>query len=496
MGDIYAMTCFCNGQCGLAGEAFNLLSSGKLPEAYEKAHDAILNAPNCARLNGVLGIVYLNTGRPEYAEYHFRKAREIEGDNAKVLANLGDAFQAQGKLDAALTAYEDAENIEPKFNQAILGIGKVYELEGNNGQAIPFATEGLNASPNHPFARQLMVNVNPELAETVLTGENITGPEILLRGRIRERNGDYKGAWADYVEGNRRIRENGHTYKPKLARTFADNMKLFTTRETMKALANAGAFASTPIFITGYPRSGTTMIEQALSMSDNVEAGDELRYISDIADMAPRVLMSKMPYPFCLNEIRLADRQPLFKMLRDYYINQANLGAEYELRKKTDKMPLNEVHMPLIRLLFPNAPILYVQRHPLDIIVSNFSNYLTHGHNQSFDLISCAMHYALVDELVQHYIKKWISFCVIRYEDFIKHPHVTLRTVSGYVGIEYDESMVEFNKNPRYARTASYAQVKKPLYDKSIGRYKNYLTELEPVLPIVRHIIEREGYEV
>jgi hypothetical protein len=187
----------------------------------------------------------------------------------------------------------------------------------------------------------------------------------------------------------------------------------------------------------------------------------------------------------------------VLNQLRDYYLSRAaQLGIwEQGARFFTDKMPLNETHLGLIHLLFPHSPIIYVRRHPLDILISNFSNFLTHGFQQAFDLKTSASHYAMVDDLLEHYRRELdLNFLEVRYEDLVADQEKHVREMLSFVGVEFDPRCLAFEKNQRYARTASYAQVTEKLYGSSVYRYKHYRRHLDEAVEILKPIMERHGY--
>ena len=152
----------------------------------------------------------------------------------------------------------------------------------------------------------------------------------------------------------------------------------------------------------------------------------------------------------------------------------------------TDKMPLNETHLGLIGLMFPQAPVIHVVRHPLDVVLSVFSNQLTHGFYCANGLETIARHYALIADLVEHYRSNMtLKYLPIRYEDVVDEQEIHVRRMLSFVGAKFDKACLEFHKNTRYARTASYAQVTEKLYDSSRYRYRKYLAHLKPVIPIL-----------
>ncbi|MDE2390263.1 MAG: sulfotransferase, partial [Rhodospirillales bacterium] len=163
----------------------------------------------------------------------------------------------------------------------------------------------------------------------------------------------------------------------------------------------------------------------------------------------------------------------------------------------TDKMPLNEMYLGLISLLFPQSPIIHVLRHPLDVVLSVYSNHLMHGYFCAAQLESIAAHYNLVADLMQHYRQNLaMRYLPVRYEEMVTDQEAQVRKLLEFIGVEFDPRCLSFEKNTRYARTASYAQVAEKLYDRSRYRYRPYLKHLAPVVEVLRPVIERLGYSV
>jgi hypothetical protein len=163
----------------------------------------------------------------------------------------------------------------------------------------------------------------------------------------------------------------------------------------------------------------------------------------------------------------------------------------------TDKMPLNETHLGLIHLLFPQSPVVHLIRHPLDIMVSVFSNGMSHGLNCAAQLETAAKHYALIFDLVQHYLEVLpVRYKAVRYEDLVTDQEAEVRSLLDFIGEPFDARTLAFHQNVRPARTASYAQIAEPLYDRSRYRYRNYLKHLQPIIPILQPAITKLGYTI
>jgi hypothetical protein len=329
------------------------------------------------------------------------------------------------------------------------------------------------------------------------------GPvEASEKGRLLDKIGRHKEAFAAFAEAKRTLREiTGLAYRAEEAEALAGRLKAFFVAPRLKILprADVRSDVAQPIFIVGFPRSGTTMVEQTLSAHPMIAAGDELPVVNELTGLMPRMFDSPLSYPDALAELWMGDRLEGLENLRDYYLQRARqLGALGEGASWfTDKMPLNETHLGLIGLVFPEAPIIHVVRHPLDVVLSVFSNHLTHGFYCAYDLTTIARHYVLIMDLVEHYQREMdLRYLRVRYEDVIDDQEARVREMLAFIGLAFDPRCLAFHENRRYARTASYAQVTEKLYDRSRYRYRAYRDELDPVIPALEQTIRRLGYSV
>jgi len=490
-----------------------LLGRGDVGGALRHARNALRIAPQNAQAHYLMGMALTEAQRPAIGEYHYLRALELAGTrNPVVLANLALCLKNQGKMQAARALYAESLQAEPDNLNVLLGAARLEEADRDAPAALALLDRAEAAHPGNPSVLLLRAVVLGRLGDTdgalaaldrIAASKATIGPgEYLEKGRLLDRAGRYAEAFEAFVAGKARLREvSGHTYNEAYALQHTQRLKGFFTAERLATLPRATRRndAAQPLFVLGFPRSGTTLLEQSLSAHPRIAAGDELPFIGELTQLMPRLLDSPLTYPEALAELWMGDHREDLDNLRDHYLRRvAQLGVVPAGKAWfTDKMPLNETDLGLIHLLFPHSPLLHVTRHPLDVVLSVFSNLLTHGYYCAYALESAAQHYALIADLVEHYLQELKPrYLRVRYEDLVDRQEQTLRQVLAFVGEEFDPGCLDFHENRRYARTASYAQVTEKLYDRSRYRYRNYLPQLAPVLPILRPVIERLGYEV
>jgi tetratricopeptide (TPR) repeat protein len=490
------------------------LNKGNVLEAEHHARNAIRIAPENPQSHNLMGIALTEANRPHTGEYHYRKVLELTRTrDPATVANLAWNLKNQGRIDESRTLYSEAASAEDGLH-ILLGWARMEEADRNLDRALELLDRAEQIAPDNPsilLLRAVAYGRNRDYRRALAVLDRLaekSGPdglganELLEKGRLLDQMGRYDEAWEAFSEGKRLCRERGGlVYRDEGAQQQIERLEGFFTEGRMRTLPRAASRDDTaqPIFILGFPRSGTTLVEQTLSAHPRISAGDELPFVHEITDAMVRTLNSPLSYPEALAELWMGDRRHGLDELRDYYLGQVErLGiVEAGAVWFTDKMPLNETHIGLIALMFPRAPLIHVVRHPLDIMLSVFSNNLTHGFYCAFALETAALHYRRVMELVEHYRSVLtLRYLPIRYEDIIDNQEQSVRRMLDFIGESFDPACVSFHENRRYARTASYAQVTEPLYDRSRYRYRHYLKHMQPAVELLAPVIERLGYSV
>jgi tetratricopeptide (TPR) repeat protein len=431
-----------------------------------------------------------------------------------LLANLAWNLKNQGKMAESRKLYAESFAVAPTIPQTLIGWARMEETDRDfkrSNELLDLA-EGLDPGNQSVLLQRAVLRGRTKDYDAALAildrlegqshSDGLGTNELLEKGRLLDKMGRFDEAFAAFAAGKQKgVLLSGSVYLDDYARQLARRLTQYFTADRLKIVPRAQPIETgpRPLFILGFPRSGTTMVEQTLSAHPRISAGDELTFINDITNLMPRMLNSPLAYPEALADLWMGDQREGLDNLRDYYLQRARqLGiVEAGATWFTDKMPLNETHLGLIALMFPEAPLIHVLRHPLDIVLSVFSNHLTHGFYCANALETIARHYVLIMDLVEHYRREMVlKYLPIRYEDIVDDQEPNVRRMLSFVGVGFDKRCLTFHENKRYARTASYAQVTEKLYDSSRYRYRHYLKHLAPVIPILEPAIYRLGYTI
>ncbi|WP_172448618.1 tetratricopeptide repeat-containing sulfotransferase family protein [Caulobacter mirabilis] len=455
-----------------------------------RRHDALAAAETAARLDPgnpqthlTLGALLSEAGGLAPGEHHLRQALVHAGEHPAILAPLALNLLTQGQLDEAEPLYEKLERLGALDVPALAHWAKLREARGDLDGAHRLLDRAEAGGGDVRLGRAVVLARGGRAAEAVALLDapgprSLSADAQLERGRLRDRLGRHDEAWADYVSAKARLsQETGRRYEAgavgdrlsRLQRAFAHPaMPVSTVREERPL----------PVFILGFPRSGTTLVEQVLSSHSQVRAGGELPFLAELED------------------VDLGDLTTAAVHLRDHYLTRAEA---YGLRRPgarwfTDKMPLNDIWLPLLRLAFPDSPIIRVRRHPLDVAVSMLSHHLTHGFDCGYRIEDIFAHMRAMQTLSEAYDAAAGAPFTLRYEAFVADQEALTRQMLALLDLPLEPACLTFHESRRYAPTPSYAQVTEPLNDRSVGRWRRHADRLAPFLPALAELLEAQGY--
>lgn len=489
-----------------------------LPKAEASARQAMALNPMNAQAHNLLGMLYSDLFMPEEAEFHFRQVLLLHEPLSPLCVNLANAYKNMGRLREAESFFRQALYLDPNNVDGLLAWVRMEEARAQIEQAwelLKRVPDNLKEAPGVLLAQSALHRrgKNFDTALEVLETIAANNPQfaqlsayLYEKGEVLDAKGDFDAAFKSFVAANDAARAMGNReYNTEYQVNMANRMKAIFTRSAMAAMREATVIEplppemSSPIFIVGFPRSGTTLVEQMLTRHSNISAGDELPYIWRLTQLASHMTGSSKPYPECFENLLLPQHSHALRKFRSFYVSNVEVRNIVEAGKSrfTDKMPLNETNLGLIHLIFPEAPIVHLVRHPLDVVLSSFFHDLTHGGNCAYQLETTARHYALIFDLIQHYKTELdLKYHAVRYEDIVDDTETKIRGLIDFLGEPWEDQCLNPHENKRYARTASYAQVKEKIYTRSRFRYLNYLEHLKPILPILQPAIEKLGYTI
>ncbi|KPK49726.1 MAG: hypothetical protein AMS22_13290 [Thiotrichales bacterium SG8_50] len=469
-------------------EAYNIEKRYRL--AVESAQKALTLDPDSIDVQTSLLDIYSSYGFWDRGEKIINRLIELAPDNIGVLIQLANVYERKNELEKSKALIEQILALKPDATAPRVLQAKILRREKHLEEAMQLISE---------VESRLPTDCHTDACKNLLNE----------KGNILDKMGRYDEAFDHYRRAAKIRSEIKHGRIPlsELINSFRKQIEFFS-KEKLENLPvydfETGDQKRGPIFIVGHPRSGTTLLEQILASHPHIEAGDELPFMHEIKEMAEKDLNIKKGYPLYLDamiEQGYQDKnQDQIRAWREYYFSRAD---ELEISKKigairfTDKMPSNLLVTPLIRMIFPESPIIHIVRHPMDSCLSSMFSNFAKGHSWCNDINDAANYYRATTELATHLKNNMkMNYFEIRYEDLVDDQEHWSRKVIEFVGEVWDDKVLSFHETRRLARTASYEQVTKKIYTSSRFRYKNYERHLGQALEILRPAIEYYGYEV
>jgi tetratricopeptide (TPR) repeat protein len=294
-------------------------------------------------------------------------------------------------------------------------------------------------------------------------------------GKLYDSKKQYRKAFEHYRSGN----ELKHArYDPVEHVRKIDTIISTYSADMMAAMPRSGIRSERMVFVVGMPRSGTSLVEQVLSSHPDVFGAGELTYINQ----QTRTLDASAGYPQCVPKLT---QQALTENARNYLERISELSPD--ALRVIDKMPGNFAYLGYIELLFPGARIIHCKRDPLDTCLSNYFQNFSSLLYYAYNLTNLGAFYKNYTRLMEHWQKAiTLPMIEVQYEDMIADQEGGSRRIVEFCGLEWDEQCMNFHKADRYVATASYDQVRRPMYKSSVARWKNYEKYIGPLIDALK----------
>lgn len=441
-------------------------------------------------------------GRDAEALAHLEEAARLAPADPDLQIKLALERQFAWQMDGAEAALRRAAQLDPSLDEAYVLLAMHLEhmnKPGEFAQVIDAAQAGKVGAGTLHFLNALVCRRDGRFAEGLAELDAVP-PDLEpirvahLRGQCHDRLGDADKAFESFAEMNR-LQKEDPSEPVRRASEFREALLLNRAQVTPQWYAGwrretAGDGRESPVFLLGFPRSGTTLLDTMLMGHPRVQVLEERPLINRVEKEVGG--LNKLPG---LSAAEIAK-------LRDSYFDEArrwiNLRDDALL---VDKNPLHLNKVPYIHRLFPEARFILALRHPMDVLLSCYiTNFRLNNAMANFLDLSTAA--SLYDQSFgfweQSRALMSISSHTVAYERMIGNADAELRPLFEYLGLEWNDDVLDHQQTAAgrgVITTASYSQVTEPLYTRAKGRWTRYSRWLEPVMPVMNPWIKRHGYE-
>lgn len=487
-----------------------LRETGALSEAVGSYRQAVRLQPDFVEALSNLGAALTLLGDTQEAVSVLNKAVALRPDAPQILCNLGHILQRDGCLEDALAKYQRALQLSPDSRDAIANVAGLLEKTNRLGEAQALVDRELPRAPDNLgllLAAARLARRAKKFAEAIALLERALkqGPALeeasevhLLLGQLYDRQGEADQAYAHLAEGNRlmagvtesRCREQA----PYLDRV--ERMRTYLTDDlASQAAPGLGADVSaSPVFLLGFPRSGTTLLEQILDSHPALQTLEEKGTVAAMARAFEGMAQGRENALAELTEEQVGQLRQIYfdEVARHLELQPGNLLV--------DKNPLNTVVAHLIWRVFPQAKFILAIRHPCDVCLSCFMQnfFINEAMASFFTLESTAQVYGgVMRTWLEAVAKLPLDYHRIRYEDLVADFEGETRALLEFLGVGWDDHVLGHTEHAMKRgtiSTPSYHQVTQPIYQHAKYRWKRYAKQFEPVMPALQPFIDYFGY--
>lgn len=482
--------------------ALELESEGRFPEAEALLRSAVRLAPGDVASRNALGLCLLRLERPDEALPQFESALARESGLPFVHANRGTALLALRRAGDAEASFRRALALDEHQGVALAGLAGIASSRGAYPEARAQAEKALKLMPGYPEA--LLSLVSCELGEGAPSLAEARARELLSREDLHPLSRAYAAgllgdaldaqdrtdeAFSAYSLCNRILREvHGPRFDSgpgalEYARGLLDFLQRADPEAWRAAPLSAGRHdpAGGHVFVLGFPRSGTTLLEVVLEGHPQVVSLEESESLMD-------GIREFMRQPEDLDRLLRAPAATLDELRESYWRHVAQAGLEVRGKIFVDKNPLDTLKLPLIARLFPSARILIACRDPRDVVLSCFRHRfrMSAPMYELLTLEGAAAYYDAVMRVLLECMRILpLETCLVRHEDVVSAFTREMHRICEFLKLQWLPAMEDFAPRTRRREilTPSAAQLARGLDASGVGRWRRYRTQLEPVLP-------------
>jgi Flp pilus assembly protein TadD len=504
----------------LLDNGYRAMSRGEFDAAGRYCQQILKLQPDLVAGHFLVGLVALEAHDRKTAFHAFQSVVKLDRDHAPGWAQLARLYMTEGQVNLADAALAETRRIRPDDPTVLDTIGTTLSLMGEHGVAQGFFGRANTVRPNFPPIMQ-------NLANNLVYHGDTEQAEAIFREIIQVQPDSPQAHWA--LSTSRKATDDSHIRQMQaLAQKHANNPRplafyhyaigkeyedLQSWEQAFEAFsAGAAARRSTveydeaaeiamfdylteqftpdwlsnlsggnpdpsPIFVLGQPRTGTTLVERIITAHSQVHSAGELQQFG----LALRRLSNyRNPRRFSAE---------LFQAARD--LEPQKVGSLYlqtssKMRGNTphfvDKLPQNYLLIPLILAALPNARIVHLTRNPMDACFASYKQLFADAYLHSYDQQEMARHHARYRQLMANWQQRFPGRIFdISYEETASSLEPNARALIDYLELDWEDDCLNFHQQSNTVSTASAVQVREPAHTRSIGRWKHYEQQLQPM---------------
>jgi hypothetical protein len=471
---------------GRLTEAVRLLGAGRFAGALQVCDELLTARPGDAGALGLRGAALLRLGRAEEGRLETERALGAAPSDWRLLQQLALACTRLGRFAEAHGALDRALAARPGDPSLVGAKGELLCTEGRYDEALSLCSGAWRPESPHPMLAMSLSRAARQTGQTAIgigaleqsigAADRWPGarPDLLYAlAEARDAVADYDGAFTACAQANRLV---APPHDPEAQSRGIDALIGAWTAARTSALAR-GPRTERPVFIVGFWRSGTTLVEQVLSCHPGVAGAGELLTLP--AWVYPRRDRAASIAEPVLTDLDSLTSELMGSLSSEYLARLAETSAT--AARVTDKMPVNFMHLGLISACLPGARIIVCTRDPVDTCLSVWFN-VRGNVGYAHDLYACGRFHRDAERLIAHWRGVVDSPVLeVRYEDFVNDPDGGARRLIDFVGLPWDEACLRPHASTRAAQTRSIDQVRRPVYRSSIGRAAAYGARLDPL---------------
>ncbi|MBF0447529.1 MAG: sulfotransferase [Magnetococcales bacterium] len=466
-----------------------LVACQRLEHGLDQFKQALALQPNLPKTRFYLGNLLVQLNQKEAAIDCFRQLIKQTPDFFPAFQNLGNILLEENQTQAAIDCFEQAIRLRPTLSAAYVGLGRGLTELGRFKEAEQALLQALQHNPKDLGGKQRLIQLKSfdpsdthllNLEQWLEEGQFEQADQIHLLFSLAK---GYMGLGErqrgfDYLQRGNRLKRVSYDYHISQDATFFARILQGFTAQLFHERKGLGSDSQRPLFILGMPRSGTTLLEQMLSSHSQICGAGERSELWRMANTFSLLTESKKGFPEGVSDLSGSEWSDLAQSYEESVVAPFS-----QARYVTDKMPHNFLFIGLIHLLFPNAHIIHCRREPVDTCLSCYMQDFSGRHEYAYDLGELGAYYRLYDGLMNHWRTVLPNRLIeVDYESLVAEPETVLKGLLEKINLPWESGCLEFYNNPRSIRTASLVQVRQPLYNSSIGRWRHYEGPLQPLL--------------